>query len=84
MKKVLMRCFILSICSIIIAIVSVQIMRNNAYNMPDMLEDNVEALSWKEQIIVGALCGWTPDLQCKYKLDTGEVYYLEGILVPWS
>lgn len=52
--------------------------------MPDMLEDNVEALSWKEQIIVGAPCGWTPDLQCKYKLDTGEIYYLEGILVPWS
>ena len=49
----------------------------------DMLNDNVEALVSGEQIIVGALCAWDPSSRCKYKSDTGEVYYLVGILVPW-
>lgn len=79
-----MKRLILGICSVAVLLASVLLMKSNdRAKQPDLFNDNVEALAWSEQIIVGALCGWSPDVWCKYMDDHHEVFYLEGILVPW-
>ena len=79
-----MKRLILGICSAVVLLASVQMVKsNNCVKQVDLFEDNVEALAWSEQIIVGALCGWTPDEKCRYVDDHNHVFYLEGILVPW-
>lgn len=79
-----MKRLILGICAVAVALVSVQLMKsNNCVKQTDLFENNVEALAWSEQIIVGAMCGWSPDVRCRYEDDHHNVFYLEGILVPW-
>lgn len=75
-----MKRLILGACAVALVLVSAQLMKsNNCAKQTDLLEDNVEALAWSEQIFVGMLCGWSPDVWCRYMDEQHHVYYLEGI-----
>lgn len=84
MKKRIIKSLYVNLCLCVIVFTMIMLRGNDSDAVQmDMLNDNVEALVSGEQIIVGALCAWDPSSRCKYKSDTGEVYYLVGILVPW-
>lgn len=84
MKKRIIKSLYFNLCLCVIVFTMIMLRGNDSDAVQmDMLDDNVEALVSGEQIIVGALCAWDPSSRCRYKSDTGEVYYLVGILVPW-